>query len=291
MIFERPMTVRIVKTGFRSCLGEGPIWIPRLNSVLWVDILGPSIHRLEIVCREVSSFALPEPIGWIVERAGREDFLVGLKSGVAEFDLQTGSANLLFELEPDRPQNRLNDAKVDPLGTLWTGSKDDTDRSATGALYRIASDHSVIRVDDNYGVTNGPTFSLDGRMMYHSDSAARTVYAFDLDDDGMAANRRTWLTFEDDWGFPDGMTTDAEGCIWIAHWQGARVSRFSPDAQLISSVALPATNITSCAFAGPNLDRMYITSSTLGRESEPNAGMLFELDPGVSGLGATAFAG
>ena len=140
-------------------------------------------------------------------------------------------------------------------------------------------------------MANGPAFSLDGRTLYHTDSGVRTIYAFDLAADGSLAGKREFVRFREDWGFPDGMTTDAEGCLWVAHWAGARISRFDPAGALIRSIALPASNITSIAFAGPGLDRMFVTSSTIGREDEPEAGSLFELDPGVRGVPPRAFAG
>ena len=288
---ETVLSVRIIETSFRCRLGEGPTWVARLNALFWVDILGQQIHRLELSSGSVSTYEMPEPVGWIVERRGRDDFLVGLKSGVAEFDIATGQTNSLVQLERDRLDNRLNDAKADPSGRLWAGTKDDTDRLASGALYRIDSDFEVTLVDDCYGVPNGPTFSPDGAIMYHADSAARTVYSFAVSEDGSVGERRKWLRFEDEWGFPDGMTTDRDGCVWIAHWGGGRVSRFSPDGKILSSVYLPATNITSCAFAGVDLDRMFVTSATLGYEDEAAAGKLFEIDPGVSGLNPAAFAG
>jgi sugar lactone lactonase YvrE len=153
-----------------------------------------------------------------------------------------------------------------------------------GSLYRLDPDLTWQKLDSGYDVTNGPTFSLDGMTMYHTDSAARTIYAFDFGADGSIGERRVWLRFEPDWGYPDGMTTDAEGCIWVAHWDGARVSRFSPSGQLLRSIELPARNITSCTFAGPLLDRMFVTSSTINQESDPNAGALFEVCTGVVGI-------
>ena len=100
-----------------------------------------------------------------------------------------------------------------------------------------------------------------------------------------------WLQFEPGWGAPDGMTTDCEGHLWIAHWGGARISRFDPDGRLVLSIALPATNITSCAFAGPGLDRLFVTSASLATDDGPEQGVLFEVDAGVRGLPPTAFTG
>ena len=150
---------------------------------------------------------------------------------------------------------------------------------------------SVSTVAYGYGVANGPTFSPDGSILYHTDSARRVVYAFDLSADGQLTGKREFIRFENEWGYPDGMTTDREGGIWIAHWDGGRVSRFRPDGTLERSIHLPASNITSCAFAGVHLDRLFVTSASLYREGEAEAGALFEVHADVCGLPAPAFAG
>jgi sugar lactone lactonase YvrE len=193
--------------------------------------------------------------------------------------------------EPDRPGNRLNDAKVDLAGRIWAGTMDDNEAEASGALYRLDPDLVWSRHDDGYSIANGPTFSIDGYTLYHTDSGARTVSAFDMSRDGDLSNKRTFIRFPDDWGYPDGMTTDAAGGIWIAHWGGGRVSRFTPDGVFDRSIALPASQITNCAFGGANLDRMFVTSATKGLTNEPLAGSLFEITPGARGLPPTAFAG
>lgn len=281
----------IITTPGRAILGEGPRWVGRENALYWVDIFGPALHRFDLASAGVTSWAFDEPIGWVIERDGRDDFIAGFKSGFARLSLDPFSIEPIGDPEPDRPHNRLNDAKTDAAGRIWAGSKDDRDEEALGALYRLDPDLRWSRADDNYLVTNGPTFSPDGATMYHTDSGRRTVYAFDLADDGSIAGKREWLRFDDDWGYPDGMTTDAEGGIWIAHWAGARISRFLPDGQLDRSIALPANNVTSCAFAGEKLDRLFVTSASQGDEQGAHAGALFEVDPGVRGLPARGFAG
>jgi len=252
--------------------------------------MAPAIHRLNLSTSQIKTTPMEEPVGWAVPIAGQQDYIVGLKSGFWRFDLETGSGTQIGNPESDRPQNRLNDGKVDPFGRVWAGSKDDSDEQASGALYRLDGDLSFVRVDDGYQVTNGPTFSPDGRVLYHTDSAARLIYAFDLGADGAISNKRVWLRFEEEWGYPDGMTTDAEGCLWIAHWGGSRISRFSPDGQRMTSIPLPASNITSCAFAGPDLDRLFVTSSTIDCENEEFAGSLFEVETDVRGIAPKGFA-
>lgn len=281
----------VVSRNGRDRLGEGPVWLERRNELAWVDILAPAVHRLDLISGTITSLAVDEPIGWVLPRARAESVVAGFKSGITFLDLANGACETFVRPETERPDNRLNDAKIDRAGRIWTGSKDDTDRTASGALYRLDADRSCTRMDDGYQVTNGPTFSLDGHTLYHTDSGARTVFAFDLHDDGVIANKRVWLEFEPAWGYPDGMTTDAENCLWIAHWGGGALSRFDSAGRRIETIALPATNITSCAFAGDDLQRLFVTSSTIGCESERLAGALFEVDPGVRGLAPGAFAG
>ncbi len=282
--------VRIVSTT-RDRLGEGPVWDAQSRTLLWVDIMGHAVNQLSLDNDNQARFELDEPVGWIIPRQGRSDFIVGLASGFAVLDLGTGQTTAIGDPEPDRPHSRMNDAKVDRWGRIWAGTKCDRDTPGAGSLYRLDPDLTWQKLDSGYDVTNGPTFSLDGMTMYHTDSAARTIYAFDFGADGSIGERRVWLRFEPDWGYPDGMTTDAEGCIWVAHWDGARVSRFSPSGQLLRSIELPARNITSCTFAGPLLDRMFVTSSTINQESDPNAGALFEVCTGVVGIESIRFGG
>ena len=285
------MNVTIIERPSRDRLGEGPVWDAIRGQLLWVDIMAPCFHRLSLGSGQVTTVMVDEPIGWLAPRRDRADYLAGFRSGFHVLDIETGARRLIGAPEPDRPNNRLNDGKVDPKGRIWAGSKDDTDQAASGALYRLDPSLRWTRCDDHYGVANGPTFSLDGCTLYHTDSAARTIYAFHLNDDGSLSERRVWLTFAEDWGYPDGMTTDADGCIWVAHWGGGRISRFAPDAKLMRSIAMPASNITSCAFAGESLDRLFVTSSTLGREDEPLAGALVGVETGVRGLASARFAG
>ena len=282
---------RTIERATRDLLGEGPAWSSRRGALFWVDILAPALRSLDLGSGIVSTWNMPEKIGWAIECAGDDGFIIGLKSGFARFDIDTAHIMRIGHPEPDRPHNRLNDAKVDRAGRIWAGTMDDREIAATGALYRLDPGLAWTRHDDGYKVTNGPTFSPDGATVYHTDSLDRTVFAFDLTGAGTLTNKRVFLTFEDSWGYPDGMCTDADGGVWIAHWGGGRVSRFSPEGKLDRSIDLPASQITSCAFAGAGLDRLFVTSAAIGVEGEPLAGALFEVDSGTRGMAPTLFAG
>jgi xylono-1,5-lactonase len=272
-----------------AILGEGPVWIARENAIYFVDIKKPALHRYALADGAMRSWDMPEPICWIIPRLDREDYIAGFKSGFAELSLDPLNIKKLGSPEPQHPGNRLNDAKVDAWGRIWAGSMDDAEKHARGALHRLDPDLKWQTLDEGYFIANGPTFSPDGYTLYHTDSARRLIYAFDLSSDGRLANRRIFVRFEESWGFPDGMSTDANGGVWVAHWGGARVSRFTPRGELERSIALPTLNITSCVFAGENLDRMFVTSASIGVDNDPLAGALFEVDPGVRGAYAYLF--
>ena len=283
---------RVVSGEIRCVLGEGPLWLPEREVLLWVDILEPAVYRNRLATGETHRWPIPENIGWVIPRKDRPGFIAGLRSGFAELTLEPLEIKPLVPLAEHAvdARLRLNDGKADARGRIFAGSMDMDGRNC-GKLMRLDSDRSVHVVDDGYGITNGPTFSPRGDTLYHADSRARQVFRFDLGSDGSLSNRRLFVEFPSDWGVPDGMTTDAEGFIWIAHWGGSRVSRFNPTGELDRAIHLPTSQITSCVFGGPNLDRLYVTSAALDLAHEALAGSVFEVDPGCTGLPPNRFAG
>jgi sugar lactone lactonase YvrE len=274
-----------------ATLGEGPLWSAREGAVYFVDIKAPAVHRLSLESGACRSWAMPEPIGWLIERRERPGFIAGFKSGFADLTLDPLTIRPIGGPEPDLPGNRMNDGAADACGRIWAGTMDNAEQAATGALYRLDPDQTWRRMDQGYRVTNGPAFSPDGATLYHTDSARRVVYRFDLGPDGELRNKAEFVRFDEAWGYPDGMTCDIDGGVWIAHWAGSRVSRFASDGRLDRSIALPVSQVTSCVFVGDALDRMFVTSARIGREDEPMAGALFEVDPGVRGLECGMFGG
>jgi sugar lactone lactonase YvrE len=280
-----------VASDIRCQLGEGPLWSQRDNAIYWVDILAPALHRLSLAGGDVRSWPVPEKIGWVVERRDRPGFIAGLESGFAELTLDPFRLSPISDPEPQYPDSRMNDAKVDHLGRIWAGTMDCEVRTPTGSLYCLDADLAVTKQDGGYLVTNGPAFSPACDWLYHSDTGLGLVYRFELTREGDIRNREEFIKFPKDWGYPDGMTVDADGGVWIAHWGGGRVSRFTPDGVLDRAVPLPASQITSCVFAGPGLDRMFVTSAAVDRPDEALAGALFEIDTGTKGLAPNLFGG
>ncbi len=278
-----------------ALLGEGPVWLPEEDALYWVDIKAPAAHRFVPAIGGRQSWPMPEEIGFLIPRAGG-GFIAGLQSGFAFVDLSSGVIEHFASPEADLSNNRLNDGKCDPLGRLWAGSMDNDQAAPTGVLYRVDADRSWQPMDDGYIVTNGPAFSPDGRTLYHTDSFARTIYAFDLDENGALSGKRTHIRIADDQGYPDGMTVDEDGYLWVAHWGGWCLTRFSPEGTVERTIELPVAQVTSCAFGGSDLDTLYVTTAAIGldqndRARQPLAGGLFEISVGIKGLPANRFAG
>ncbi|MBA3669846.1 MAG: SMP-30/gluconolactonase/LRE family protein [Sphingomonas sp.] len=277
-----------------AVLGEGPIWVVRDQALYWVDIKGLKVFRLDSNGAQ-REWATPFSICSLAPRRNG-GFIAGTERGFATVDLDAGRFEPFADPEADRPGNRFNDGKLDRDGRFWAGTMDDSEHKASGALYRLDQDRSVHRVDDGYRVSNGPAFSRSGRQMYHNDSARQLTFVFDLDDQGVASNRRLFARYGEADGYPDGMTVDAEDCLWIAFWDGWSVRRYSPEGECLARIALPVQKPTSCAFGGDGMARLYVTSASIGltereRADQPCAGGLFMLDTACVGLEDVPFYG
>lgn len=277
----------------KAVLGEGPIWVARDQSLYWLDIKGRRIFRLrDEVVRE---WQTPVRVGSIAPRAAG-GFIVGTDDGFYGIELgDEAHFTAIGNPEAGLPDSRFNDGKVDRHGRFWAGTMDDTEQASVGALYRLGADLHWNKVDDGYGVTNGPAFNRAGDIIYHTDSARRTIYRFALSPDGELGRREIFARFTGAEGYPDGMTVDAEDCLWVAFWDGWAVRRFSPAGEELAAIDMPVQRPTSVAFGGPELDRLYITSARIGLDQaaiavQPSAGGLFMLQPGVSGIAERPFA-
>ena len=268
-------------------LGEGPVWSAAEQAVWFVDIKAPAIHRFHPQSGETRSWKAPARIGFLLPtRAGW--MIAGLKTGLHRFNPETGNFTLLHVVEPHAPNNRLNDGFVDSAGFLWFGSMDDTEEEPSGALYQLGDDGCVTR-DPGYVVTNGPAESPDGRLLYHTDTLAGIIYAFDRARSGTLSNKRVFARLAAGAGYPDGPIVDTEGCIWTGVFGGWGMQRYSPDGKLLATLRLPVANVTKAAFGDADLKTLYITSAWVGlddaaRAAQPLAGGLFRARIDVAGL-------
>ena len=279
-----------------AILGEGPLWVARENAVYWVDIVSKKLHRHGLTDDVRRTWTFETEVTSLAERQ-QGGFVGTVRDGFAFIDLETNTVEPVAFPEADILENRFNDGKVDGKGRYWAGSMDDGKKLASGSLYRLDSDLSLHKMDDNYMIPNGPTFSLDGKTLYHTDTAKRIIYAFDFSEDGAISNQRAFVKLEaEEEGYPDGMTVDSENCVWLCHFGGSRITRYSPEGEILQVIPMPVPNITSCTFAGSDLDTLYITTARHLLSDEdvrkyPLSGSLFSCKPGVTGLPTPLFAG
>jgi len=282
----------------KATLGEGPVWDHRTGCLYWVDILENQLHRFDPNHPDTSTRVSIKPyVSSIVPRQSGGIALT-LQDGFYAFDLESRQLSLLAEVEATITDNRFNDGKCDPAGRFVAGTMSMSDQPARGALYTLDADHAVKRLLSDVHLSNGLAWTEDGKTLYHIDTPTRQVKAYDYNlQSGEIQNGRVVVQFPDDQGFPDGMTIDAEGMLWIAHWGGWQVSRWNPaTGSKLGYVAVPASQVTCCTFGGPNLDQLYITTARIGLdeqalEHQPAAGGLFRVSLGIKGLQTSFYRG
>jgi len=270
-----------------AILGEGPHWSATEQALWFVDIKAPAIHRFHPASGDKKTWPAPARVGFVLPAAGGT-MIAGLKTGLHRFNPDTGNFTLLHVVEPHAPNNRLNDGFVDSQGFLWFGSMDDNEEEPSGALYQL-TDAGCIRRDPGYVVTNGPAESPDGRVLYHTDTLAGLIYAFDRTRTGSLSNKRVFARFAPGSGFPDGPIVDAEGCVWTGVFGGWGLQRYSPRGELLQTLRLPCSAVTKAAFAGDDLKTLFITTAHVAlnaeeRKQQPLAGGLFTARIDVPGL-------
>lgn len=294
---EKAVNLKLVCDA-RADLGEGPVWDAVSGCLYWVDILNNKLHIHDPEQPQSDETIEISPyISSIVPRHSGGVVLT-LQDGFYAFDLDTNKLTLLAEVEATLPDNRFNDGKCDPAGRYWAGTMSMSDQPSRGTLYRMDTDHAVKPFVVDVSTSNGLAWASDGRTMYYIDTPTRQVVAFDYDlETGNISNRRMVVEIPEEQGYPDGMTIDSEGMIWVAHWNGWRVTRWNPNTgKLLDVVPVPASRVTSCTFGGPHLDKLYITTARVGLDEaeltkQPYAGGLFCAELGIRGTPAIPFRG
>lgn len=275
-------------------LGEGPLWDHRAQKLYWVNIRQQEVRRFDPATGRDEIFKAPAMVGSLAVRE-RGGLVVALQSGFHFFDPATGKWDPIIDPEADLPENRFNDGKPDRQGRFWAGTMHDLEKAPTGGLYRLDTDLSCKRLVNGIICSNALCWSPDGSVMYYADSNAHTVWAWDFDPaSGEIANRRVFVRRPDAEGFPDGATVDAEGGVWVAYWDGWRVTRFDPKGQVERVVEMPVARPTCPAFGGAGLDICYVTSAAIGiasKDAQALAGGIFAFEPGVKGLPEAYFKG
>ncbi|MBL3669963.1 SMP-30/gluconolactonase/LRE family protein [Streptomyces sp. M2CJ-2] len=272
-----------------SVLGEGPTWDPATGRLLWIDILNSRIHTYDPATGRRTLRRTEQHVGAVKPRAGG-GLVLNLRDGIGLLDPDDTFRWLRHEPVPGR---RGNDAAVAPDGTLWAGTMRYDETAGGGTLSRVTGDGTAEVVLDDVTVSNGTGWSPDGRLMYYVDTPTRRIDVLDVDAaSGSVTGRRPLAAIEDGAGFPDGLTVDAEGCVWVALWDGAAVRRYTPSGALDRVVELPVPRVTACAFGGPGLSDLYVTTARVGLPSPPPlSGSLLVIPDAGKGLAPPAFAG
>lgn len=278
----------------RARLAEGPVWDSRSERLVWVDIEGMALHSTDPRTGATDTLPMPSPIGVAIPRQSG-GFVAALEDGFYAIDAD-GMSDLIVPIDNGGRGLRFNDGACDPAGRFLAGTMAYDFRPGAGSLYRLEPDLSVSRLIESVTISNGLGWSPDGGTMYYADTPTKRIDAFDYDVDSGAMSRRRPFVEIDGEGRPDGLCVDVEGAVWIALWPGWSVRRYLADGTLDAILPLPVAQVSSCAFGGPALDELFITTawSTLSdeqRAAQPLAGSLFRASVGTRGVPRESFAG
>jgi sugar lactone lactonase YvrE len=280
----------------RSWLAEGPVWDAKRGAIYWVDILNGHIHEVNLARNQHHTLAVKELVG-AVALCTNGDLLAALQSGLALVKKESGDIKLLHNPESHLPDNRFNDGKCDPAGRFWVGTMAMSEAAGAGSLYMFEKDLACSLKLQGLTISNGMAWSPDHKTFYCIDTPTLEVLAFDYDvNTGGISNKRVAVSIPEEEGFPDGMTIDRQGKLWIAHWDGWQLARWDPQTgKKLVSIPMPVSRVTSCTFGGANLQDLYITSARKGLtdqqlKEQPLAGSLFVIENcGYQGLPAVEF--
>jgi len=275
----------------RAYLGESPAWDSRTQTLYWLDILNKRVYGGFDVLVELDDLvgcAAPRQDGGLV---------LATRFGFASLEMDSVVSSPLASLEDEPSNNRFNDGKCDLRGRFLAGTMDMKEKDPAGSLYSFDG-KSITRLLGGVTISNGLTWSPDHKTLYYINTPTRQVQAFDYDlETGAIANPRAVVRVSDSLGWPDGMTSDMRGNLWIAIWGGAQVTKWDPNTGgLLEQIPIPALNVSSCIFGGRNLNELYVTSARKGMdepalERYPLSGGVFRLETNVEGMPTFEFAG
>ena len=276
-------------------LAEGPLWDEDSNKFIFVDGYMGKINLFNYEINKMESIYVDEPIGAPIPASDRRLVFTSAE-GLKEVD-RYGKKSLLVEIELDRPNNRLNDAKCDSMGRLWTGSFSEKFEQGAGSLYRIDQNKNVSQIESGFRVSNGIAWNKEETKLYFVDTLSSVINLFDYDIiSGDVSNKRKFIEIDRSHGLPDGLTVDESGDVWVALFHGGQVRQYSSDGQLVGVIRLPVSRVTSCIFGGKDHRDLFITTADFkshkdGKPHEEKAGYVFRCRPGPRGLPSYKFAG
>jgi D-xylonolactonase len=274
--------------GRGSLLGEGPLWDTARGCLWWIDIEGRQLHRHDPATDHNSQRAMPGRPGFVALHASGR-LVLGIEREIVLYDPDTDKGTR--QAEVGRDGIRINDGACDHAGRLWFGTMDDAVAAPSGALYRLGAAGPEAAVTGVIA-SNGPAFTTDRQSLFHCDTLGRRILRYPLSPGGELGLRSVFRSFSPEEGLPDGMTCDTEGGLWVGLWGGGSVVRLDQGGTVTARVELPAAQVTACAFGGPDLDMLFITTAALDLPTNalaaaPDSGGLFTCRPGWRGLAPT----
>lgn len=272
-------------------LGEGPMWHPERKCCFWVDIEKGILYEYNWLNKATKLRNFDYKVTMVVHGKDKDHLILGLNGGIARFDLKSERLEWLLDIETEFTENRCNDGACDSYGRLWIGTMQMNFKEGAGSLYCIDKNLDIHKRSDKVTISNGLAWSLDNKRLYYIDSPTQRVQSFIFDEkSGEISFEKNAVQIPAEMGTPDGMTIDEEGMLWIAHWGGFGVYRWNPfDGKCIDKIELPAPHVTSCTFAGENLDHLIITTARENLNADelkkyPDSGNIFWKKTAVKGI-------
>jgi sugar lactone lactonase YvrE len=254
-----------IVSDIKANLGEGPIWDPENRVLYWIDIIGKKIFSYDPASKLTDEITLEQYVGCIALcKSGK--LLLALQHGFYFLDVKTRNLEKINDPESHLQKNRFNDGKCDAGGRFWAGTTSFDEADPVGSLYCLDTDFKVSKAFGEVIISNGLSWSIDNKKMYYIDSPRKEIYSFDFDlNSGKVSNKKILIKVPDKMGYPDGMTIDTDGNLWVAHWGAYQVCKWDPlTAKLLDKIEIPVNRVSCCTFGGDNLDDLYITTAQRG---------------------------
>ena len=273
-------------------LGEGTLWVSKLNSIFFVDIKKKKILILNIKTNKKKILKVNKEIGFFAH-IKENIFILGLQSEIRIINLKNLKNLYSLKIELDKPNNRINDGKTDPMGRLWFGTMDNLEKKQSGSLYCLDDSLKLHKVDDKYFITNGPAF-LNKNNFYHADSKKKIIYKIKINNKFQIIKKNIFVKFKKKEGSPDGMTTDIKNNLWVCHYRGACISVYDLKGNKIHKISIPAKNVTNCTFGGFDNNELFISTARKGMNANeikkyPLSGSLFKVKTNLKGKKSISF--
>ena len=277
-----------------AIVGEGPVWDYRIQQLYWVDILRGQLHKFAPSTSQNITYEIGLYVGAAVP-CSNGGLVLAMKNGWGFYDEETKQLSAISDPEENKPANRFNDGKVDSKGRLWSGTMQIDPKDPVGSLYMLDTDlKSSLKLNEVY-ISNGLAWSQNDQWFYYIDSLRYKIACYRFESEsGSITFERDIISIDQEMGIPDGMTIDADGNLWVAIYDGGCILSINPNSgKIVGRVEVPAKKTSSCTFGGEDLDTLFIT--TISEDTDPNtdplAGSIFSVKPGVKGTKANFFGG